>query len=109
MGMSTLKKEYAGREFEILLHDSGFSLVDTTPVGQKYGPYSDVWIWHLCDDYMDTRKPTDFAEGVGLLSNQELYSEKCNYCQLRIPQGMIAAWKMMNWHNGEYSDYTAPA
>ena len=97
--MSYPDKEYYGTKLKVLLSDGGFQLVDTTSL-DGYKAYHSIWIWHMCDEYeryMVKAKTTP----IGLMSNTEIARQRCKYCDLRIPDGMIGQFKMMNW---EYID-----
>ena len=92
-----------GIKFKVLLTDGLFQLIDTS--GNNLGREETVWVWHMCDEY--ERHMTNIkGHVIGLMSNKELYWERCQYCQARIPKGMTATWKMMNWqHSEEFSKW----
>ncbi len=98
--------EYKGKKFEVLHDEGGFQLVETagssTEVKRQVG---DSWVFHLCEDYERALPETT---RIGLLSDNELWREQCTYCQLRVPEGLMALWKMMNWEKaGRMSTWVA--
>ena len=90
------KPEYNGKAFEVL-HDEGeFQLVETVNhqdqgINRMGG---DSWVFHLCGEY---QRALPTSQPIGLLSDNELWRGQCAYCQLRVPEGLMALWKMMNW------------
>ncbi len=97
-----VRAEYKGKSFPILLSEGQFSLVDTQPAKDLNDcrSYEDAWLWHMCDEYERMMVGSD-TEMIGLMSNKEIFLQQCKYCQLRIPDGLIGQWKMLNWNHME--------
>ncbi len=96
---SVMKPEYRGKEFTVLLTDGPFHLIDTSPARTGAARYEDAWIWHMCDEYPRRRDESEGgSDTIGLLSNKEMYKQRCEYCGSLIPDGMIGQWKMLNWN-----------
>jgi hypothetical protein len=102
----SVKAEYKGKEFKVLLSDGMFQLVDTTTMTGDIRSYEDAWVWHMCDDYEREMVVAGATNIIGLMSNKEMYRQQCQYCQARIPDGMIGQFKMLNWeHRDEISNW----
>lgn len=88
--------EYKNERLEVLLADGRFSLVNTDINNEDFRGYYDYWIWHICRAY-ELRCSAGRTSIIGLMSGREIAFEQCQYCDTRIPAGLISTWKLMNW------------